>query len=108
MKGKGSELVFSVILGNRLGRGLRKAACAHGISSGPGFEASRSTTARERKETKHLTLFKAHKAHPNPPQQELQSCLWDCFTQNELLSNVNIATFKQKVMPCCQINVLHK
>lgn len=47
MKGKGSEPLFRVILGNKLGRGLRKAALACGISLGPDFEVSRSTTARQ-------------------------------------------------------------
>lgn len=68
-KGKGSEPLFSVILGNKLGRGLRKAALAGGISSGPDSEVSRSS--RQGKEATQTpdTLFKAHKAHPNPTQQ---------------------------------------
>lgn len=73
MKGKGSESLFSLILGNKLGRGLRKAALACRISSGPelkprGLKEHHSQTM-EANHTIPDTLFKAHKPHPNPTQQ---------------------------------------
>lgn len=90
MKGNGSELLFHVILGNKLGRGLRKAALAHGISSCPDFRVSRSTTARQWKETTQIpdTPFKA----TSHIQIQLNSNLSRVYgtalqsLQNELLS----------------------
>lgn len=76
-KGKGSEPLFSVILGNKLGRGLRKAALAGGISSGPDSEVSRSS--RQGKEATQTRCSKPTKHTQIPPNSNL-SCLWDCST----------------------------